>query len=149
FPLFEKIEVNVENRHPIYAELTQVADADGNAGDIGWNFEKFLLAPGGKVVGRYRTGVEPEDPHVVAAVEAHVRRGRRELPCDAGSAGHLLPAGALVLRFAAPGLRIFGDEAGSMTGDGTSERGLQPPRMLFSLGREGSKRRRGGTDVAE
>lgn len=74
FPLFEKIEVNGENRHPIYAELTQVADADGNAGDIGWNFEKFLLAPGGKVVGRYRTGVEPEDPQIVEAIEANLPR---------------------------------------------------------------------------
>src|SRR5579863_1419694 len=46
FPLYEKIEVNGEGRHDIYAELTEVADAEGNAGDIQWNFEKFLVSPG-------------------------------------------------------------------------------------------------------
>ena len=45
FPLFEKIEVNGDGRHPLYAELTEVADAEGEAGDIQWNFEKFLVAP--------------------------------------------------------------------------------------------------------
>lgn len=69
FPLFEKIEVNGEGRHPIYAELTQVPDAEGNAGDVGWNFEKFLLDPEGAVVARFRTGVEPEAPEVVEAIE--------------------------------------------------------------------------------
>src|SRR5579883_2067781 len=44
FPLFEKIDVNGDDRHPIYAELTAVPDAEGNAGDITWNFEKFLLS---------------------------------------------------------------------------------------------------------
>ncbi|MEJ5255253.1 MAG: glutathione peroxidase [Acidimicrobiales bacterium] len=69
FPLFEKIEVNGEGRHPIFAELTQVPDAEGNAGDVGWNFEKFLIAPDGTVVARFRTGVEPEAPEVVEAIE--------------------------------------------------------------------------------
>ena len=69
FPLFEKIEVNGEHRHPIYEDLTQAQDDKGEAGDVQWNFEKFLLAPGGEVVGRYRTGVEPEDPEVVGAIE--------------------------------------------------------------------------------
>ena len=45
FPLFEKIEVNGEDRHPIYAELEEVADAEGHTGDIRWNFEKFLVGP--------------------------------------------------------------------------------------------------------
>jgi glutathione peroxidase len=70
FPLFEKIEVNGEGRHPIYAELTEVPDAEGNAGDVGWNFEKFLLSPEGEVVARFRTGVEPEAPEVIEAIEA-------------------------------------------------------------------------------
>jgi glutathione peroxidase len=70
FPLFEKIEVNGPGRHPIYDQLTAVADAEGAAGDIQWNFEKFLLSPDGEIVARFRPGVEPEDPGLVAAVEA-------------------------------------------------------------------------------
>ncbi|MET0664871.1 MAG: glutathione peroxidase, partial [Acidimicrobiales bacterium] len=70
FPLFEKIEVNGDERHPLYDELTQVADAEGEAGDIQWNFEKFLVAPGGTSIQRFRPGVEPEAPELVAAIEA-------------------------------------------------------------------------------
>jgi glutathione peroxidase len=69
FPMFEKIEVNGENRHPLYAELTEVADADGTAGDIQWNFEKFLVGPDGAVVGRFRPMVEPEDAKITSAIE--------------------------------------------------------------------------------
>ncbi len=72
FPLFEKIDVNGEDRHPLFAELTQAEDADGEAGDVKWNFEKFLVAPGGEIVGRYRTGVEPEAPELVEAIEANL-----------------------------------------------------------------------------
>ena len=72
FPLMEKIEVNGEGRHPIYAELTEKADADGEAGDIKWNFEKFLLSPTGEVVARYRPQVEPEDPTIVGDIEAQL-----------------------------------------------------------------------------
>lgn len=60
FPLTEKIEVNGEGRHPIYAELTKSADETGKAGDITWNFEKFLVAADGSVVKRFSPGVEPE-----------------------------------------------------------------------------------------
>jgi glutathione peroxidase len=70
FPLFEKIDVNGPGRHPIYAELTEVPDAAGEAGDIQWNFEKFLISPDGKVAGRFRPRTEPEDPQLVAAIEA-------------------------------------------------------------------------------
>ena len=69
FPLFEKIDVNGEHRHPIYEALTAVPDAAGEAGDITWNFEKFLLSPTGDVVGRFRPQVEPEAPDLVAAIE--------------------------------------------------------------------------------
>ncbi len=47
FPLLAKTEVNGPGRHPLYAELTKTPDADGEAGDVQWNFEKFLIAPGG------------------------------------------------------------------------------------------------------
>ena len=72
FPLFEKIDVNGDQQHAIYAELEQQADADGEAGDVKWNFEKFLVAPDGKVVGRFRPQVTPEDPALVAAIEAQL-----------------------------------------------------------------------------
>jgi len=70
FPLFEKIDVNGQARHPIYEELTAVPDATGEAGDITWNFEKFLVSPTGEVVGRFRPQVEPEDPALVDAIES-------------------------------------------------------------------------------
>ena len=72
FPLMEKIDVNGEDRHPIYAELTEKEDAEGAAGDITWNFEKFLVSPQGHVVARYRPQVEPEDPTVVGDIEAQL-----------------------------------------------------------------------------
>ena len=69
FPLLEKTEVNGANRHPLFAELTKSADASGAAGDVQWNFEKFLLAPGGTVVKRFRPRTEPDAPEVIAAIE--------------------------------------------------------------------------------
>ena len=72
FPMFEKIEVNGEGRHPIYDELTAVPDADGAAGDVQWNFEKFLLGPDGTVLARFRPRTVPDDPEVLAAIEQHL-----------------------------------------------------------------------------
>jgi glutathione peroxidase len=69
FPLFEKIDVNGPHRHPLYAALTAKADAEGAAGDIQWNFEKFLVSPDGQIIQRFRPGVEPGDPALVGAVE--------------------------------------------------------------------------------
>jgi glutathione peroxidase len=70
FPLMEKIDVNGDNRHPIYAELTATPDSEGAAGDITWNFEKFLVSGTGEIVGRFRPQIEPEDPAIVDAIEA-------------------------------------------------------------------------------
>ncbi len=70
FPLLAKADVNGEDRHPLYAALTETPDADGAAGDSQWNFEKFLLAPGGAVVNRFRPRTEPDAPEVIAAIEA-------------------------------------------------------------------------------
>lgn len=72
FPMFEKVDVNGPDRHPLYAELTEVSDAEGDAGDIQWNFEKFLVAPGGEVVARFRPTTEPEAAEVVGLIEAHL-----------------------------------------------------------------------------
>jgi glutathione peroxidase len=70
FPLLAKADVNGPDRHRLYAELTTFADGDGQAGDIQWNFEKFVIAPGGRVVNRFRPRTEPDAPEVVAAIEA-------------------------------------------------------------------------------
>jgi glutathione peroxidase len=70
FPLSEKIDVNGDDRNPLYAELTQTADAEGVDGDIRWNFEKFLVNRSGDVVARFAPQVTPDDPAVVSAIEA-------------------------------------------------------------------------------
>jgi glutathione peroxidase len=70
FPMFEKIEVNGPGRHAVYQELTSVPDADGEAGDIQWNFEKFLVRPDGTVAARFRPRTEPDSPEIRAAIDA-------------------------------------------------------------------------------
>ena len=70
FPITEKVDVNGQKRHPLYAELTAKPDADGESGDIQWNFEKFLISPAGEVVGRYRPTVAPDSAELVGALES-------------------------------------------------------------------------------
>jgi glutathione peroxidase len=70
FPLLEKVDVNGPDRHPLFEELTLADDAEGKAGDVQWNFEKWLISPEGKVVGRFRPLVEPGDPALIFAIEA-------------------------------------------------------------------------------
>jgi glutathione peroxidase len=70
FPMFEKVEVNGPGRHPIYTELTATPDAAGEAGDIQWNFEKFLVGPDGTILGRFRPMTAPDAAEVVTAIEA-------------------------------------------------------------------------------
>lgn len=72
FPMFGKVEVNGPDRHPLYAELTQTADASGEAGDVAWNFEKFLISPQGEVVGRFRPRTTPDSPEVREAIQAQL-----------------------------------------------------------------------------
>ena len=74
FPLLAKTDVNGDDRHPLYAELTKTPDESGDAGDIQWNFEKFLLAPGGQVANRFRPRTAPDAPEVLAAIEAVLPR---------------------------------------------------------------------------
>jgi glutathione peroxidase len=71
FPLMDKINVNGRGRHPLYAQLTKVADERGNAGQIKWNFEKFVIAPDGSVK-RFRPSTLPNDPIVIAAIEGAI-----------------------------------------------------------------------------
>ena len=72
FPLTEKVDVNGVDRHPLYAELVDVPDADGYTGDIRWNFEKFLVSSSGEVVARFDPRTEPEDGLVIAAIESEL-----------------------------------------------------------------------------
>jgi glutathione peroxidase len=74
FPMTEKVEVNGPGRHPLYETLTAVEDADGTAGDVQWNFEKFLVGPDGQVRARFRPRTPPTSPEVVSAVEAALPR---------------------------------------------------------------------------
>jgi glutathione peroxidase len=69
FPMFEKIDVNGDNRHALYDQLTATADAEGKAGDVVWNFEKFLIGPDGEIVARYRPLTEPEAPELVEQIQ--------------------------------------------------------------------------------
>jgi glutathione peroxidase len=70
FPMTEKVDVNGAGRHPLYAVLTAVPDAAGQAGDVVWNFEKFLVSADGRVLKRYRPQVVPDDLDLIADVEA-------------------------------------------------------------------------------
>ncbi|MFF9124435.1 glutathione peroxidase [Streptomyces sp. NPDC014889] len=69
FPMTEKVEVNGEQRHPLYERLTGFADAEGHSGDVRWNFEKFLVGRDGKVVARFSPQTGPDAPELIAAVE--------------------------------------------------------------------------------
>ncbi|MFM9377681.1 glutathione peroxidase [Gordonia sp. VNK21] len=70
FPLLAKADVKGDDQHPLYAALTQTPDADGEAGDVQWNFEKFLVGKNGDVLARFRPKTVPDAPEVTAAVEA-------------------------------------------------------------------------------
>ncbi|MFC4530947.1 glutathione peroxidase [Sphaerisporangium dianthi] len=74
FPLLDKTDVNGDDRHPLYASLVETPDAAGDAGDVQWNFEKFLLDRAGNVVARFRPRTDPEDLSVVEAIEKTIGR---------------------------------------------------------------------------
>jgi len=68
FPLFDKVEVNGPQRHPLYVFL---AGKDSPfPGDIGWNFEKFLVGRDGRILRRFAPNLQPDAPEVLAAIEA-------------------------------------------------------------------------------
>jgi glutathione peroxidase len=70
FPLFAKLDVKGSKQHPLYAILSEFPDDSGKAGNVTWNFEKFLVGRDGRVVRRFRPKVVPEDPRVVEAIES-------------------------------------------------------------------------------
>lgn len=70
FPLSAKIDVNGSGRDPIYEHLTLLPDDSGEAGDVHWNFEKFLIAGDGQVVRRFRPRTQPDAPEIREAIGA-------------------------------------------------------------------------------
>jgi glutathione peroxidase len=70
FPLFAKLDVKGEGQHPLYFILSESADDSGKAGNVRWNFEKFLVGRDGRVVRRFRSKVVPEDPMLIEAIES-------------------------------------------------------------------------------
>ncbi len=79
FPMSDKIEVNGDDRDPIYAVLTQTpyveapslpAPHGDDPANVDWNFEKFVVAPDGKVLGRFTPKTQPDDPAVLAVIDA-------------------------------------------------------------------------------
>ena len=69
FPMTEKVDVNGPGRHPLYEWLEATADEKGEAGDVQWNFEKFLVGNDGSVVARFSPLADPESDEVVGAIE--------------------------------------------------------------------------------
>lgn len=69
FPMFSKVDVNGDDRHPLYSYLTSAASKPEGAGDISWNFEKFVIGKDGQVVNRFGPRTEPEDGELVSALK--------------------------------------------------------------------------------
>jgi glutathione peroxidase len=72
FPMTEKLDVNGPERHSLYDTLTATTDEAGEAGDVQWNFEKFLVSADGRPVARFRPTVEPESLELTAAIESQL-----------------------------------------------------------------------------
>ena len=69
FPMFTKVHVRGERKIPFYRALIAGAGEGMRQGEIGWNFEKFLVDRKGRLVGRFTTPVDPQSPEIVSAVE--------------------------------------------------------------------------------
>ncbi|TXT36165.1 MAG: glutathione peroxidase [Planctomycetota bacterium] len=72
FDMFSKVDVNGDKAAELFKQLTSKETLAKDAGPVKWNFEKFLISKEGKVVGRFRTGVEPDSDEVVKAIEAEL-----------------------------------------------------------------------------
>jgi glutathione peroxidase len=71
FPVFDKIKVNGGGAAPLYKALKKEKNAEGAKGPIRWNFEKFVVTPGGQVH-RFRPQTKPDDPEIVAVIEENL-----------------------------------------------------------------------------
>ncbi|OYW75425.1 MAG: glutathione peroxidase [Verrucomicrobia bacterium 12-59-8] len=67
FPMFAKVAIKGDAKHPLYTALQSAS------GDVGWNFEKFLIGKDGKVLQRFGSDVEPDSPELLAAIEAALK----------------------------------------------------------------------------
>lgn len=72
FDMFSKVTVKGENKAPFFKYLTDAQTNPASPGEIGWNFEKFLISRDGKIIGRYKSKVAPDSPELVKAVEAEL-----------------------------------------------------------------------------
>jgi glutathione peroxidase len=70
FPLFDKVHAKGGQQHPLYARLTTV----DSAGDVAWNFEKFLVNKQGEVVARFKSAVKPDAPELISAIERELEK---------------------------------------------------------------------------
>ena len=72
FDMFEKVDVNGDKQAPLFKHLEEASPKD--AGPVKWNFEKFLVSRDGKVVGRYRSKVEPQSDELVGAIKTELAK---------------------------------------------------------------------------
>ncbi|HMO26335.1 MAG TPA: glutathione peroxidase [Tepidisphaeraceae bacterium] len=70
FPMMSKITVKGEGKHPVYAHLTSEASAGEYAGEIKWNFTKFVLDRNGRIIARFAPNTKPDDPKVLEVIKA-------------------------------------------------------------------------------
>jgi len=71
FPMTEKAKLNGKSAHPLYAALTKTKDAEGKAGNVKWNFEKFLILPNGEVK-RFRPTTKPDSQEIISLIEENL-----------------------------------------------------------------------------
>ena len=76
FPMYDRVKLNGKKAHPLYAELTKTPDAEGKAGKVTWNFEKFLVTPDGSVH-RFRPKTEPDAPEIIDLIESSLPARRQ------------------------------------------------------------------------
>ena len=74
FDMFSKVDVNGDTAADLFKQLTSKEAFPSDSGKVNWNFEKFLVSKEGKVVGRFRTSVEPDSDEVVKAIEAELAK---------------------------------------------------------------------------
>jgi glutathione peroxidase len=103
FPLTEKLDVNGYARHPLYELLTGLPDQSGTAGDVQWNFEKFIVSPRGEPVARFRPTTLPDAPELIEAIE-------QSLPGHASPKWSTVPATEV-----APGDRVIVPNGAELT----------------------------------
>lgn len=74
FDMFAKVDVNGPDASPVYKTLTSKESDPKFAGDIKWNFEKFLIGRNGEIVARFPTRTSPDAPEVIKAIEGELAK---------------------------------------------------------------------------